>query len=327
MFYPFKESITSMLSFCDEVCVFDSSDKDDGTLAALFEMQKQFDGKLKIKHEDIDWSAPNHGIFDGITKQKARQMCRSEYLFQFDVDEIMHEHYSEMIRPFIEQISEELRKVPIIALPVVEYWGRAGKVRIDVNPWKARISLNVRDIVHGIPAHLRIVDEKTGLEYAKHGTDTCDYISRATGEPYQILSFFPQEIEQTRMVAIKSNPFGPDIKNFELWFNSAIKQMPSIFHYSWFNIERKIKQYRMFWTTFWKAMYNEERDERQNPFFPGSLWSEVTDEMIKQKALDLEMSTSGHVFHKKWEGDRTNSIRVFKDHPAIMKDWIEKYSK
>ena len=326
MDYPFIESITSMLAFCDEVCVLDSSDKQDGTWEKLTELQKQFgDDRLRIRHENIDWSAPNHGIFDGMTKQMAREMCRGQYLWQSDVDEIVHEDHAALVRPIIEKVGAEFQKVPILALPVVEYWGRSGKVRIDVNPWKWRISLNIRDIVHGIPAELRWKDPVTGLDYAKPGTDTCDYISRATGERYPCISFVPQEVDQVRMYATSASPLDNSLKQYETWINSAMQQLPGVYHYSWFNIERKINQYRLFWTNFWKAMYNESRDERQNPFFPGYLWSEVTDEMIKDKALALETKTGGHVFHKPWDGSSTNSIRIFKDHPKIMKNWIESH--
>ena len=326
MDYPFEQSISSMMTFCDEVCVLDSSDKQDGTWEKLTELQTRYPGVLKIHHENINWSAPNHGIFDGQTKQLAREMCRGQYLWQCDSDEIVHEDHAPLIRPLIEQIGAQFQKVPVLALPVVEYWGGTGKVRIDVNPWKWRVTLNIKDIVHGIPSELRWNDPLSGLDYARPGTDTCDYISRATGERYPCIFFIPPEVDKARVNAIRSNPASEEnLKGFEVWFNSTLQQLPGVFHYSWFSIERKILQYQMFWTGFWKAMYNENRDERQNPFFPGLLWSEVTDEMIKEKALILEANTGGHIFHTPWDGSKTNSIRVFKNHPAVMDEWINSH--
>lgn len=322
MDYPFTQSIASMLDFCDEVCVLDSSTKED-TWQVLLDLQKKYGGRLKIHHENIDWSAPNHGIFDGKTKQLAREMCRGQYLFQFDCDEIIHEEQANLIRPMIASVSEELRKTPILALPVVEYWGRLGKTRIDVNLWKWRISLRTKDIVHGIPIELRHTDPVTGLEYSKPGSDSCDYISRATGERYSCISFVPREIDVLRLHSITCDPFGDEIKQMEIWFNAAVRQLPTIHHYSWFNIERKIKQYKLFWTGFWKALYNLNRDERDNPFFPGKLWSEITPEMIKELAFKLETETGGHIFHKPWTGEKTNSVRIFQSHPKIMNEWIK----
>lgn len=47
------------------------------------------------------------------------------------------------------------------------------------------------------------------------------------------------------------------------------------------------------------------------------------DDMIKQKALELEKGTGGHVFHRPWDGSKNNSYRVEMGHPSIVKNWIE----
>ena len=62
----------------------------------------------------------------------------------------------------------------LISLPVIEYWGNQGKVRMDINPWKWRLSRNKPNITHGIPKHLRKTDEDGNI-YALPGTDSCDY--------------------------------------------------------------------------------------------------------------------------------------------------------
>lgn len=325
MDYPFIESIHSLLSFCDEVCVLDSSDKDDGTLVALQQLKAK-EPRVKLKHANIDWTAPNHGIFDGQTKQLARGMCSSMFCWQMDVDEIVHEEHSELVHKVINQVGSEFHRAPLLALPVVEYWGSSGTVRLDVNCWKWRLSLNTPNIVHGIPKELRHTDPTTGLLYAKHGTDTCDYINRVTGERIPMIQFVPPQMEQTKREACRDTN---KVSIVEQWFNETLTGLPGVFHYSWFNIERKIKQYRLFWASFWKAMYNETRDERNNPFFPGLLWSEVTDEMIGAKAVELETKTSGHVFHVPWDGTTvTNGMRVNRfDHPAIIKPWLSTQTK
>ena len=46
------------------------------------------------------------------------------------------------------------KNMDLICLPVIEYWGKNEKVRIDVNPWKWRLSKNRPYITHGIPAKL-----------------------------------------------------------------------------------------------------------------------------------------------------------------------------
>ena len=69
-------------------------------------------------------------------------------------------------------------------------------------------------------------------------------------------------------------------------------------------------------------MYNEIRDEKNNPMFPGLTWEEVTEDMTKQKAIELEQGTGGHIFHRPWDGSRNNSYRVEMGHPDIVKEWI-----
>ena len=322
MMYPFKETIESLFGFCDEVCVLDSSDIDDGTRVELEKISSR-NSKLKIKHIDLDWKAPNHGIFDGETKQLAREMCTGQFLWQSDIDEIVHEDYYLKIPKLIENVGENWKKAPILSLPIVEFWGSGGKVRIDINSWKWRLSVNSPVISHGIPKELRKINKENGLLYAMQGTDTCDYIHKVTKERLPFLNIVTNESEKLRLDGLKGSIVS--LKLYENFINKTMEEVPTVFHYSWFNIERKINQYKLFWTDFWKSMYDEDRDEKTNPFFNGMLWSEVSDELIKEKANLLEQKTGGHIFHSPWNGTSTPSIKITKQHPTIMKEWILKY--
>jgi hypothetical protein len=122
-----------------------------------------------------------------------------------------------------------------------------------------------------------------------------------------------------KQASVKDEKLVPKVEKF---LNETYSQLPGVHHYSWFNIERKIKNYRTFWTTFWPAMYNETRDEKNNPMFPGLTWEEVTEDMTKQKAIELEQGTGGHIFHRPWDGSRNNSYRVEMGHPDLVKEWI-----
>lgn len=318
MDYPFLESIQSMLSFADEVCVLDSSDKDDGTLVELEKFARK-NSAVKLKHEDINWKAPNHGIFDGQTKQMARKMCNGVFCWQQDADEIVHERHAPLIESIISKIN--WKETPVLALPVIEFWG-PNKVRIDVNFWKWRLTLNKKEIIHGIPNGFSIIDPKTGLEFAKPGTDTCDYIHETTKTHLPMASFVNEETERLRVLAYQGNEAA--LREYRIWYNNIVNSLPGVYHYSWYNIERKIKQYKLFWTDFWKSMYNMDKNERDNPFFPGKLWSEVTDEEIKSKAQELEEKTSGWVFHKPWNGSKTFGLETkdLMDHPQVIKNWL-----
>lgn len=318
MEYPYLESIRSHLAFADEVVAFDTSDGTDKTLEHLQELASQ-ESKLKVVHSDkIDWKAPNHGVFDGYAKTLSRKQCTGEILWQFDIDEIVHEQHAVLIRPLAETFLKQ-QAFDLMALPVIDYWGRDGKARLDVTVWKWRLSKNKPDIIHGIPVHLRKYEN--GLLYANHGTDGCDYISQATGKVIPCAGYLPPGFDQLKHASIKDEKLVSKVENF---LNETYKQLPGVHHYSWFNIERKIRNFRTFWNASWKSLYNEDRDERGNPFFPGLTWAEITDEMIKDKALELEQGTGGHVFHRPWDGSKSNSYRVEMGHPSVIKEWVER---
>ena len=317
MEYPYIESIKSHLQFADEVIVFDTSDGRDKTLDTLFQLEK-LEHKLKIIHSDeIDWNAPNHGVYDGYCKTLARKSCSGDILWQFDIDEIVHENHIKLIRPLAESIFNT-PGVDLIALPVIDYWGRNSKVRIDVTVWKWRMSKNNKDIIHGIPIQLRKYED--GLLYAMHGTDGCDYIFESTGNIVPCAGYLPNEFHAFKQAAIKNENHIPDLQKY---LDSVNSQLPGVHHYSWFNIERKIRNFKLFWHKSWKSLYNENREEKNNPFFPGLNWSDVSDSMIKNYALKLENETGGHVFHLPWDGLKNNWIYTSMNHPAIMKDWLE----
>jgi hypothetical protein len=321
MEYPFEESIKSMLGFADEVVVVDTSDGTDNTLSRLETLSFQDSRVVVVSATDqFDWSAPNHGVFDGQTKALARSMCRGLYLWQFDCDEIIHELDAPKVRSLLEQ-TNNLRDVSLIALPVTEFWGSQGKVRLDVNSWKWRLSYNSPDITHGIPSRLRKMEN--GLLYAMRGTDGCDYISKTTGEPVPCANFVTTDSESTRVSACYNEKLVP---LYQGWFENITNAIPGVYHYSWFSIERKIKQYREFWTGFWKSLYNETANLNWNPFFGNMPWVQVTDEMISQKAKELESKTGGWIFHSEWDGSRVNNMTTTREHPAVMKDWIKKHS-
>lgn len=319
MDYPFLESIESMLGFTEEVCIVDTSDKDDGTLVALQKLAAK-NSKIVLKHETIDWSLPNHGIFDGQLKQLARSMCTGVFCWQQDADEIVHEKQAPLVEKMLTTVNWV--KTPILALPVIEFWG-PNKVRIDVNVWKWRLTINKKEIIHGIPKGYSFIEPISGLEYAKPGTDTCDYIHATTKEHLPMASFVTNETEQIRAAALRGNEEA--LREFRIWYNHMVNTLPGVHHYSWYNIERKIKQYKLFWADFWKAMYNIERNERDNPFFPNKLWSEITEKEIKQKAHELETRTTGWIFHKPWDGSCVVGLETkdFLNHPKIIENWLK----
>ena len=286
--YPWEKTLKSMLGFCDEVIVLDGG-SDDGTWERLNELAKEHNA-LKPYQEAIDWNRKNTAVYDGLQKASAREKCTGEWCWQMDVDEYVKEKDHQKIRDLIENLKEP--ENDLIALPVVEYWGGYDKVRVDVNPWKWRLSRNKPYITHGIPIKHRKKNNNGNINSL--GSDGCDYIDLLSGTPIPFITFYTNEAHQCRAKAYSGDRIA--LKEYEEWFNGAVKALPTVHHYSWFDIERKIKTYKNYWSKHWDDIFG--RDKETNFFFDKP-WSEVNDKDIKILATRMKNEMGGWVFHRK----------------------------
>ena len=289
--YPWIQSIESLLGFCDEVIVVDGGSTD-GTWE-LLESWVADEPRLKIHKEKRNWQAKRFALYDGEQKALARSLCTMDICWQQDADEIV----PEVDWPKIHVLAREFpTQVDLIALPVVEYWGSKEKTRLDVTPWKWRISRNKPNITHGIPSHLRKYDEDS--LYAAPGTDGCDYIDSKT---YQIIphaNFYHDEIHNVRISALSGDKKSLDV--YTDWFKRNIETLPGVRHHSWLDLSRKIRTYRDYWSKHWQSLYDvEQEDTVENNMFFDKPWSEVTEKEIDELAERLAKETGGHVFHSK----------------------------
>jgi len=322
--YPFEKSIESMLAFCDEVCVVDGGSTD-GTyeillrLAAKTVMQgskTESVPKLKIKKITRDLSHPRFALFDGMQKAEARKMCSSEFCWQMDSDELVHEDDADKIKKLALDMP---KSIDLVALPVTEFWGGPDKVRLDVTPWKWRLSRNKSTITHGIPKHLRKFDSN-GDMYAAPGTDGCDMIDEKTGDPIPFMNFFTPDIDNIRQAALQQNTSA--ITAYQQWFEAATTQLPGVFHYSWYNIGRKIRLYRTYWGRHWSSLYSDDPTHviDENMFFDVS-WDQVADQMINDRAIELATKLGGWIWHKPWDGNTlTPWLKPVRSQPALATD-------
>ena len=312
--YPFREAILSMLNFCDEVIVVDGGSTDD-TWHELSTWARHTNG-LTVKQKKLDWDHPRFAVFDGEQKARARSLCTGDFCWQQDADEIVHENDYDKIRKTVLNFPNY---TDLVSLPVTEYWGSGGKVRIDVNPWKWRLSRNLPHITHGIPGNLRQTDEAGDL-YSLPGSDGCDFIHKDTLELIPHASFYNEGAHNARVAALQGNVDA--LAAYAEWFNRCTELLPGVHHYSWRNLERKIRTYRDYWSSHWQSLYNvKQEDTAENNMFFQKPWAEVSDEEITSLAKELEEKMGGWVFHNPVDFSKpTPSITVECGHPKIMEN-------
>ena len=310
--YPWKQCIESMLGFCEEVVVVDGGSTD-GTWEELLKWSEK-DSKLKIDQVTRDWSHKRHAVYDGAQKAEARSRCTKDFLWQMDADEVVHECDYQKIISLCKNFPKEL---DLMSLPVIEYWGTEEKVRADINPWKWRLSRNVPYITHGIPVELRNYDDDGEL-HALPGTDGCDYVHNETFQRIAHATFYTEDIHNARIAALSGNQDAFD--NYQRWYQSLIDTLPGVHHYSWFDIERKIKTYKNYWQKHWESLYDIQQDDTaENNMFFQKPWSEVSDQEIEDLAKRLADETGGWVFHSPVDFAKPNPhVSINRSQPKVM---------
>jgi len=243
--YPYIQSIKSMLGFCNEVVVIngDSSDSDGSISLLKSELSSEIENN-RLNIIDRDWD-PDEPAMDGMQKAFGRAMCSSEsdFLWQQDADEVVHENdYFKRI-----DICKRFPKdVDIVHLPIIELWGDDKTCRTDRHSWKWRLSRNIFSITHGINDQARLMDPKTGKIYSKPGmSDGCEYIDMISGKMLPHRGFYSAELEKAR----RENP-----QEYGKMMNEIFVKLPSVWHYSWADLPRKIKNFRDFWDKQWQTL-------------------------------------------------------------------------
>jgi glycosyltransferase involved in cell wall biosynthesis len=317
--YPFRESIRSMLGFCDEVVVVDGGSTD-GTWEMLSEWSRS-EPKLVVHRQERDWTKPRFALFDGMQKALARSLCTGDYLWQQDSDEIVHENDYERIREFVRHIPKNLQ---LVCLPIVEYWGPTEKVRVDVNLWKWRLSANNPAITHGIPKELRQFDAQGEL-YSRPGCDGCFYVRNSDYETIPSANFMTDDVLRAQQTAFVDANARVALQE---WLQNVMKTLPTVHHYSWFNIGRKIRTYRDYWSKHWESLYDvKQEDVAENNKFFDKAWAYVSEDEIDELAKKLSNEMGGWVFHQRVDFSRpTPWLKLDVKHPEVMNEWLRRNS-
>jgi glycosyltransferase involved in cell wall biosynthesis len=284
--YPLELCIESLLGFSDQVSIVDGGSTD-GTLELLEKLARR-DSRVSFYVSPVDFTHPRWAIYmDGYLKAKARARCTGDFCWQTDTDEIVAPHDFPRIRKLPELLAPLFEEVPIVYLPMVEFWGSFERIRADFFTWKQRLSKNDPRITHGIPHDVRVLDD-TGHEYPRpFDSDSCNYIYRDTKE--SVRSIVPVEVPNFSMP--------PEV--FKPFFEESLSLLPSVLHVSWLNLKRKIEHYRDFWPKFHQSMYNlAQFDDPENNVMFSKAWRDVTDQDIAAKAQELNELGPRSFHHK-----------------------------
>ena len=100
--------------------------------------------------------------------------------------------------------------------------------------------------------------------------------------------------------------------------------MPTLHHYSWYSIKRKINDYKLLWGKHWNELFGVNSDDTsENNIMFNKPWSEVTEADMIELAIKYESELGGWVFHNPvdWK-NKTNWIQKQWSHPEVMKNWM-----
>lgn len=302
--YPYIQSIMSMMDFCDEVIVIDGGSTD-GSIEELNNKVEKWladsshesavNSSCKLQVITREWDKDEPGM-DGMQKAFGRAMVSPDvdFLWQQDADEVVHEDDYQKIIDICERFPAD---VDLIHLPVVELWGDKEHARTDRHSWKWRLSRNKMRITHGIATQARVMDPKIGRIYAKEGmSDGCEMIDMVTGEHLQHRGFYSKELENIRVT---------DVDRYAQIMNDVYSKLPSVWHFSWANLPRKIRNFRDFWDNQWNCLYQTQ----SKPRFPDV----VTEEDVLRKAKEMKEQGGEH--------SQAKTFKLSKNPPASMKDW------
>lgn len=314
--YPILQCVQQLLEFCDEVVVVDAGSRD-GT-RELLSRHCEREPRLRLFDRPVDFDHPRWALaIDGKLKAFARDQCRGSFCFQADLDEIVADDAGATIRSLCDHWPDD---EVVLAFPFVEYWGSVHAVRADIPTCFPRLSRNLEWITHDVPLRARRFDRDGELHVAPYESDSCEYVHRVSYEPLRVVPLVDPTLDALRQAATDS---ALERSRWQIEFNRLIERIPTVFHLSWLDVERKLSHYRDHWPRFHASLFDV--DVSDCPPAPGGrAWAELDDEELRLAAARF-VAEGPRVLHGAARPGPT--IRVGKLPPRVVWDWIEARSK
>ncbi len=265
-----------MLGFCDEVLVVDAGSSD-GTLDLLHELART-DNRLRIIRESVDFSHPRWGIhLLSSLKARARLLCRGEYLWEMDTDEVVGPHEYEKIAQQLSRLESIKDAPPTLSLPTAYFWGDLSILRTDTPVWRTRLSKNDPRVTHGLSSKRRKRDE-LGNYYLELNSDPatdshCSYVWLDLES--DIPDTLPSEYSADGKLTISS---------LAAYFK-ALAELPVVLNVGTLNLARSLRLCTSFLPGYYTSIFRDYNFEsiQWNPLFRKP-WMIVTDQEISTTA-------------------------------------------
>jgi len=308
--YPFEAALRS-LGFAFEVVVVDGGSSD-GTWERLGRVADN-DSRVRLLRHPVDLDGPSWALdLELWLKAKARAACRGEVCWQADADEVVCEDDWRKIGYCTEELSED---TPLLAVPMLEYWGGTRLVRRDLYPATAKLSLNSPRITHGLPRGFRAHDEHGWLYALPYASLGPSYLDLDTLEPVACDSLIPDAVESLRQ--------SHDSACYEAEFYDTIDDLPVVHHFAWVAIERKLFQLRNSWARFHASFHRSAEAVSAWPLFDCD-WQDVSDVDIRRRARELRREGPGSL---SGETDFPTLMRAMKELPLDAGNWLPDLTK
>jgi len=272
---PVKEVIENHLRFADEFIMVDGGSTD-GTWELLQGQKKKWGKRLVLDQNQWDYAKPN---MMGIQKTLARKLCKGDYLWQTDCDEMVPEWQHDSIRTLIRNDP----KAVLFDLPCITFHGGMKTTGAKENCYKWRLSKNLPGIIHDVPAQFRKYKDGN-LYFERESADSCEYIWEETGDLIGTTIVWDRRLYTMNAYFRTDKPMGYTNKKkySEMLSNCCnVNEVPCVYHYSWVDYGRKAQM-----ENFWKKQvrYHEDTgsDSRKTGKWVKKPIEEITAEDIRQ---------------------------------------------
>lgn len=316
--YPWRETITSALSFCDKVYVLECRSDDDTAkeLESFRETLEDEKERLVINTAEKEWDMDDMAIV-GNRKQEARSKVTEDWCVYLDADEILEVKNR---ADLVDLILHNHHLGHVFSVPYITFFGSPytiGNFKDCENFWRWKIFRNLDAIGHGVHKNARKYDEDGCMYFDKADSDGCELINIETLDIMPSIMFMPGEYGQAGQVYTEQHPDHPITKaQIGDIFTRTMNDFPVVcYHYGWIDFEAKANNALHYWT-------------KTKAFRTGIEHSELFDGLASKVEGEVWIDGGGCKKAKleEWRAKPTIAVHPIQ-HPPVIQEHIANLTK